>query len=195
MSMRSSRRRRISGATRWQSGRLRALNPTRSPDDYRYLALLPNLLTRVGVIENGKPVSYDEMTERLRNEILSLNANYSTNTRTNRAELVVRGAGNDLAESKRAVEWMRLVLEHPDWRVENLPRIRDAVDQSLSQLRNTMQSAEEQWVQNPAEAWRRQDSALLMATNSFLTRSHNALRLRWMLRTRRQAIAMRSRRI
>jgi Zn-dependent M16 (insulinase) family peptidase len=155
---------------------------TLPPDDYRYLALLPNLLTRVGVIENGKPVSYDEMTERLRNEILSLNANYSTNTRTGRAELVVRGAGNDLAESQRAVAWMRLVLEHPDWRVENLPRIRDAVDQSLSQLRNTMQGAEEQWVQNPAEAWRRQDSALLMATNSFLTRSHDALRLRWMLK-------------
>lgn len=155
---------------------------TLPPDDYRCLALLPNLLTRVGVIENGKPVSFDEMTERLRNEILSLNANYSTNTRTGRAELVVRGAGNDLAESKRAIAWMRLVLEHPDWRVENLARIRDAVDQSLSQLRNTMQGAEEQWVGNPADSWRRQDSALLMATNSFLTRSHNALRLRWMLK-------------
>jgi Zn-dependent M16 (insulinase) family peptidase len=153
-----------------------------TPDEYRFLALLPNLLTRVGVIDNGKPVSFDEMTERLRNEILSLNASYSTNTRTGRAELVVRGAGNDLAESKKAIEWMRLVLEHPDWRPENLPRIRDAVDQSLSQLRNTMQGAEEQWVNNPSEAWRRQDSALLMATNSFLTRSHNALRLRWMLK-------------
>jgi len=166
---------------------------TLPPDDYRYLALMPVLLTRVGVIDNGKPVSFDEMTERLRNEILSLNASFSTNTRTGRAELVVRGAGNDLAESKKAIEWMRLVLEHPDWRVENLARIRDAVDQSLSQLRNTMQGAEEQWVNNPAEAWRRQDSALLMATNSFLTRSHNALRLRWMLKeppaTDRDAIA------
>ena len=155
---------------------------TLPPDDYRYLALMPILLTRVGVIDNGKPVSFDEMTERLRNEILSLNATFSTNTRTSRAELVVRGAGNDLAESKKAIEWMRLVLEHPDWRVENLARIRDAVDQSLSQLRNTMQGSEESWVNNPAEAWRRQDSALLMATNSFLTRSHNALRLRWMLK-------------
>jgi hypothetical protein len=152
------------------------------PDDYRYLALLPNLLIHVGVIENGKPVAHDEMTERLRNEILSLTAAYSVNTRTGRAELVVRGAGNDLAESKRAIDWMRLVLEHPDWRVENLARIRDAVDQPLSQLRNTMQGAEESWVNNPAEAWRRQDSALLMATNSVLTRSHNALRLRWMLK-------------
>jgi Zn-dependent M16 (insulinase) family peptidase len=152
------------------------------PDDLRYVALLPTLLTRVGVIENGRPVSFDEMTERLRNEVLNLNAGFSTSGRTGRAEVVVRGAGNDLAESKRAVEWMRLVLEHPDWRPENLGRIRDAVDQSLSQLRNTMQGSEESWVQNPSEAYRRQDSALLLATNSFLTRSHNALRLRWMLK-------------
>lgn len=152
------------------------------PEDLSYLALLPVLLTRVGVIENGKAVSFDEMTERQRNEILSLNATFSTNPRTTRAELVVRGSGNNLAEAKRAIEWMRLVLEHPDWRVENLPRIRDAVDQALTQLRNTPQGAEEGWVQNPAEAYRRQDSALLMATGSFVTRTHNALRLRWMLK-------------
>ncbi len=152
------------------------------PEDYRTLSLLPILLTRVGVIENGKPVSFDDMTERLRNEILSLNANFSTNPRTSRAELVVRGAGNDLAESKRAVAWMRLVLEHPDWRVENLPRIRDAVDQALTRLRNTTQGPEEAWVQNPAESYRRQDSVLLLATNSFVTRAHNALRLKWMLK-------------
>lgn len=152
------------------------------PEDLRYLALLPVLLTRVGVIENGKAVSFDEMTERQRNEILSLNATFSTNPRTSRAELVVRGSGNNLAESKRAIEWMRLVLGHPDWRVENLARIRDVVDQSLTQLRNTPQGAEEGWVQNPAEAYRRQDSAVLLAAGSFVTRTHNALRLRWMLK-------------
>src|ERR1019366_3485260 len=48
-----------------------------------YVSLLPQLLTRVGVIENGKPVSYEEMTERLRNEILSLNASFSVNAATN----------------------------------------------------------------------------------------------------------------
>lgn len=160
-----------------------ALNLASMPvEDYRYLSLLPIFLTRVGVIENGKPVSFDDMTERLRNEILNLNASFSTNPRTSRAELVVRGAGNDLAESKRAVAWMRLVLEHPDWRVENLPRIRDAVDQALTQLRNTTQGPEEAWVQNPAESYRRQDSLLLLATSSFVTRAHNALRLKWMLK-------------
>jgi Zn-dependent M16 (insulinase) family peptidase len=151
-------------------------------EDLRYLAVMPALLTGSGVIENGKPLSFEEMSERIRNEILSVNAAFSTNVRTGRAEIVVRGAGNDLTEAKRAIGWMRLVLEHPDWRVENLPRIRDAVDQALSQLRNTMQGAEESWVNNPADVYRRQDNALLMASSSFLTRSYNALRLSWMLK-------------
>jgi Zn-dependent M16 (insulinase) family peptidase len=150
--------------------------------ELRYLELLPALMSRVGVIENDKPVSYEEMTDRLRKEILSLDASFSTNPRTGRAELVVRGSGNDAAETRRAIEWMRLVLEHPNWRVENLPRIRDVVDQSLSQLRNTMQGSEESWVQNPPESYRRQDNALLLATGSFLTREHAALRLRWLLK-------------
>jgi Zn-dependent M16 (insulinase) family peptidase len=151
-------------------------------EQLRYLSLLPLLLTRVGVIENGRPVSFDEMSERLRKEILSLSANFSTNPRTERVELVVRGAGIGVDESKRAIEWMSLVLHHPDWRVENLARIRDVVDQTLSGLRNTMQGSEESWVQNPAAAYRVQTNAQYLAADSFLTRTHNALRLRWLLK-------------
>ncbi len=159
---------------------LRADYPT--GEQLRYLSLLPALLTRVGVIENGKPVSYEEMSERLRTEVLNLNANYSTNPRTERVDLVVRGSGLGATEAKRAVEWMSLVLHHPDWRVENLPRIRDVVEQSLSGLRNTMQGSEESWVNNPATAYRVQNNPAFLAADSFLTRSHNALRLKWLLR-------------
>ena len=151
-------------------------------EQLRYLSLLPLLMTRAGVIENGKPVSYEEMSERLRTEILNLNAYYSTNPRTERVELVVRGSGLGATEAKRAVEWMSLVLLHPDWRVENLPRLRDVVDQTLSGLRNTTQGSEESWVNNPANAYRMQSHPAFLATDSFLTRSHNALRLRWLLK-------------
>lgn len=157
------------------------------PAHLRYLSLLPALLTRVGVIENGKPVPYEEMSERLRNEILSLDANFSTNQRTERVELAVRGAGIGASEARRAIEWMGLVLHSPDWRPENLPRIRDVVDQELSRLRNTMQGSEESWVNNPAGAYRMQHNPLFLATDSFLTRSHNALRLRWLLKEASQA--------
>src|SRR5713226_6587367 len=37
-----------------------------------------------------------------------------------------------------------------------------------------MQSSEESWVQGPALAYRRQDHLLLLATGSFLTRTHAA---------------------
>ncbi|HWB86895.1 MAG TPA: hypothetical protein VG675_22310 [Bryobacteraceae bacterium] len=147
-----------------------------------YLSMLPQLLTRVGVIENGRAISYEEMTGRLRNEILSLNAGFSINDATNRYELVMRGAGNNAAESQRAIEWMKLALFHPDWRPENLPRIRDLVDQTLGILRNTTQSPEERWVNDPALAYRRQGNPLLLATASFMTRAHNVFRLRWMLK-------------
>ena len=148
----------------------------------RYLSLLPVLLTRVGVIENGTPVSNEEMSERLRREILGLNAYFSTNPRTGRVELTLRGSGLGNEEALRSLEWMSLVLHHPDWRPENLPRIRDVVDQALSGLRNTMQGSEESWVNNPATAYRMQDDPVFLAADSFLTRSHNALRLRWLLK-------------
>jgi Zn-dependent M16 (insulinase) family peptidase len=125
-------------------------------EELRYVSLLPQLLATVGVIENGRPVPYEEMSERLRKEILALTPAFSTNTRTGRVELVLRGSGIGLEESRRALDWMTLVLHHPDWRPENLARIRDVVDQQLAALRNTVQRPEEYWVNDPANAYRMQ---------------------------------------
>jgi Zn-dependent M16 (insulinase) family peptidase len=147
-----------------------------------YVSLLPGLLMNSGVIEDGKVVTYEEMTQRLRNEILSLDAGFSVNAATDRDELVVRGAGNNAAEAKRAIVWMELALHHPYWRVENLPRLRDYVDQVLGGLRRTTQGAEENWVRNPETAYRKQTNPLMLASSSFMTRAHNAQRLRWMLK-------------
>lgn len=147
-----------------------------------YLSMLPALLRNVGVLENGKAVSFEEMSERLRNEILSLSASFSANMRTGRAELVVRGSGNDQREAARAIQWMKLITMSPDWRTENLPRIRDVVDQTLSALRNTTQGPEEAWANDPADAYRRQDTPLLLSISSFMTRAHNVHRLRWLLK-------------
>ncbi len=151
-------------------------------DDLVYVSMLPELMTSVGVIEDGKTVSYEQMADRLRDEILDLSARYSVDYTTGRIELAVTGSGNDLDETRRAIEWMNLVLHSPDWRVDNLSRIRDVVDQRLAALRKTMQGSEESWVQNPAAAYRRQNDGLMLAAESFLTREHLVQRLRWLLR-------------
>lgn len=147
-----------------------------------YVSSLPALLRQTGVVKDGKAISYEEMSELLRKEILSLGVDFTGNERTNRYELVLRGAGNDATESARAVEWMKLVLENPNWRKENLPRIRDVVDQQLGALRRRMQGSEESWVNNPAMAYLRQDSPVYLSAFSFLTQAHNVQRLRWMLK-------------
>ena len=125
-------------------------------DELRYVSLLPQLLVSAGVVENGRPVSYEEMRERQRKEILELRPSFSANTRTGRIELVLRGSGVGVEESRRALDWMELVLFHPDWRPANLARIRDVVDQELAALRSTMQQPEEYWVNDPANAYRMQ---------------------------------------
>jgi len=149
--------------------------------DLVLLALLPPLLTRAGVIDNGIPLSYEQMSERLRTEILSLDAGFINYMKGGRIELLVKASGNGPKESRRAIEWMRLVLSHPDWRPENLPRIRDLVNQELSTLRSTPQRREETWVRDPATAYRWQSNRRYLATSSFLTRAWFADRLRWML--------------
>ena len=148
-----------------------------------YLSSLPDLLRSVGVIKDGKAISYEDMSEMIRKEILSLEVEFTGSPVRRRYELTVRGSGNDAAESDRAVAWMNLVLTSPNWRKENLPRIRDVVDQQLSGLRRRTQGARGGWVSNPSDAYRYQDSPLYLSAFSFLTQAHNVQRLRWMLKS------------
>jgi Zn-dependent M16 (insulinase) family peptidase len=147
-----------------------------------HLSALPVLMMDVGVIKDGEKLAYDDMIEKVMREILGLDTYYSVNIRTERAELVVRAAGSSSDEATRAVDWMETVLFEADWSVDNLPRIRDAVDLYLKNMRNTMKRSEESWVHDPANAYWKQSNPLLLNINSFLTEIHNLHRLRWMLK-------------
>lgn len=147
-----------------------------------YTAALPTLLTDVGIVRDGQPISYDQVRDQIRRDILELNAYYSTNARTERSELVIRGAGSDLAESELAVGWMSDMIFAPDWREDNLSRIRDVVDLALAGLRNRMRNSEESWVDDPTNAYWKQTNPLYLHTSSFLTQTHAVHRLRWRLK-------------
>ena len=153
------------------------------PEDMlMYISALPTLMSDVGVIKDGVPIPYDDMQEAIRKEIRSVGAFYSTSYSQDRVELVVEASGTNADETEKAMQWANLILFSPDWRVENLPRIRDAVDQSLNQLRGVMKGREEYWVSTPSAAYWRQDRPLLLAADCFLTSSSFVERLRWRLR-------------
>ncbi len=150
-------------------------------DELPYLAMLPTLLRSTGLWQDGVATPSDEVNEALRREILSLAIYYDHNPSTGRAELVVSGAGTDLAETQRALQWIARLIAHPDWRIDNLPRLRDLVDQHISGYRTTMLGAEEGWVQDPPAIYWKQRSPVLAHTGSFLTQLHDLHRLRWRL--------------
>jgi Zn-dependent M16 (insulinase) family peptidase len=144
-----------------------------------YLPLIPAILTDIGVYDNGQPVNHEEMSERLRTEILNLNAYYDNSFDNKRIELVITSQGGNLEEMYNAVGWMDKALYSSYLSVDNLPRINDVINQSLTSLRNRTKSPEEYWVSDPANAYRFQDNPLYLATNSFLTQSHYMSRLKW----------------
>lgn len=147
----------------------------------QWLRILPRLLTDVGVVVDGVPISNQDVLERLQREVLTAAASTDTNADTHRAELVMYAAGTDPVETRAALGWVRTFLESPDWRPENLPRIRDVVDESFDATRRRMQGSEEGWGSNPPAAWRQQDDAIQLHLWSFLTYEHDLLRLRYRL--------------
>ena len=171
------------------------LAKTIAPEDLWQLAGLPELLSTSGVIEKAGPVSSAEMKERLRKEVLSLEVKYVGNTtdprqprRTQRSELAFSASGLGPTETTAALAWIQRVMTAPDWRIENLPRLRDIVAQALATARQRMTQSEEGWIWDPRDAWFLQD-ALQAHTGSFLTKIFDLHRLRWRFEDPRDPVA------
>ena len=145
------------------------------------LPLLPGLLTRAGLTLEGETLDYVTMQERRRRELTSFTAYFDSNMEAGRIELVLRGTAAGAEEMDRLPVWMRAALSDPYLAEENLPRLRDMADQTLTGLRSRMQGSEESWVQDPAAAYRYQADPLFLSTSSFLTQAHHWLRLKWLL--------------
>jgi Zn-dependent M16 (insulinase) family peptidase len=147
-----------------------------------YIPALPTVMARIGVVSGDDTISYADMRQRLRQEILGLDAYFSVNPRSGRVELVARAAGSDSAETSAAFKWLNAILLDQNLSAANLPRIRDAIDQALSGARNRMRGSAESWVEIPARAYWKQTDPLLLSADCFLTQEHSLLRLRWLLR-------------
>jgi Zn-dependent M16 (insulinase) family peptidase len=150
-------------------------------EDLLAVALLPALLRETGIAGGKEVVPYDEMTERLRREVLGLEVELEAHVKRGRVELIVRASGNDLEESRQALAWMGRILTAPDWRVENLPRLTDLVAREAAGLRQTLRGGEEGWAYRFHDSVLMQRSPPFLRASSFLTRAHDAHRLRWLL--------------
>jgi hypothetical protein len=72
------------------------------------------------------------------------------------------------------------VLFAPDWRVDNVARLRDLIAKQEAELHAVLLGYEEHWVKDPRDAWAQQDP-IEAHTQSLFTELHDLHRLRWML--------------
>src|SRR5262249_32965019 len=142
-----------------------------------FLRLLPELLTQAGVLENGAPIPAAEVLERQRREIPPLNALLDSDARRPRAAPLLQGQELAVAETRRAIAWLERALTAPDWRPENLPRLRDLADHRAKGLRRVTQQPEESWVTGPRDAYLLQEHSVYEHAASFLTAAHDAHRV------------------
>jgi Zn-dependent M16 (insulinase) family peptidase len=152
------------------------------PEDlYPWLSVLPTFLTDSGVVEDGRAMAYDEAEQRRAREIHGLSAEYAMRPSRDRRELRIAASGADLAEARRAVDWIELCLRHSRLDADNLPRLRDLVAAELRETRGALGGAEERWVNDPARAVRWQRDRLYLSTSSIHARLFQLARCEWRL--------------
>lgn len=151
-------------------------------DKLIYLPLIPSLSEDIGVLKDGEAIAYEALTDILKNEVLNLNSSFTSNPTLGRVELLITGAGSNIEEIENALGWIKTGLLTPYLETENLLRIRDVVNNSLTSLRRRTQSYEEYWVYGPANGYKYQNDHLYMTASCFLTQEHFMHRLKWRLK-------------
>ena len=150
-------------------------------EDMVYVPFLTAVVNNIGVVKDGQIVKYDEMQDRLRNEVLYTYGTFDLGYENERVELVLKGSGTNIDELKNAMGWIDALLFSPYLEKENTQRMLDVIDQTLVGLRRVMQGREENWVRYPARAYQYQTNPLILSANCFLTKIHSLQRIKWML--------------
>lgn len=155
-----------------------------------YLPILPEIVAELGCWASevdpasSEWISYVDLRERLQREVSGLEASFSTfpGEEGGRVELAIYGTGLGLEEGRAALSWAHTLLRSAA-RLDTiaLPRLRDLVNRETANLKQLPLGSEEDWVDNPAHAYRYQRDPIYLSTTSMFTRLHHLQRLRWRL--------------
>lgn len=156
------------------------------PEELSLLPLVPSLLTGLGLRSQspggqGEVLPYDALHEALERETAGVWATWDLRPDRDRRELLLGCAGLGPAEARRALGWLGRCALETDLSPENLPRLRELVEQAARDLRGALGRSEEGWVRNPAAALRFQRDPQYLAVSSLFTQLHLLARLRWRL--------------
>ncbi|MBL6991383.1 MAG: hypothetical protein ISR65_16490 [Bacteriovoracaceae bacterium] len=153
------------------------------PSEYFiYLPILPKLFTQLGLIEGSKVTHYSTF-----NNLLSLDLGgglkfyYDKNYHSNRYELVAALTLSEPEDLKKGLSYLYKAIHHNFLHIDNVSRLKDLTEQSISNLSNVLRTAEEYWFTTMAKNFIQQDNKLNLYLGSIFTQLHTAYRLKWQL--------------
>jgi Zn-dependent M16 (insulinase) family peptidase len=151
-------------------------------DELIYVPLLSGLFSGLGVtLRDGTVLDYSQTIERIREDILALNAGISLNPEKNRTELAFVGLAESKNEIPKLFEWMENCLFRPRTDVKIKNRLIDMINEDISDLRNITSQREEYWVKDFLNSVLYQKNPLFMSAKSPYTILFFLERLRWRL--------------
>lgn len=150
------------------------------PSKYlKYLPLLPECLSSIGLNKEGKIVTYGELSSRIQREVYAFNAGYETNPSSKRADFTLRASATSVREFRSALELIRDVVKSNYLETSNAARLRDVVARRIA----NDQSAGRRDVAALASAYALlyPEDRLYFGLHSRFTTSHWDERLQWLL--------------
>lgn len=149
---------------------------------YKYLPMLPHLLENAGLRQQEASTSYQELLSQIERRFFKLSIAYSSNPQPRRADLAFRAyISNEPSHVPAALTLLAEMIQYPDLSLRNLPRLQNIVDQQLSEDDSYLRQSQQEWLQDPAFAFRYQDDKLYLVLSSYFSRVHFDHRLSWSL--------------
>jgi hypothetical protein len=99
---------------------------------YKYLPLIPECLTSLGIKKGNQVVPYAEFARRIQEETNGLSVDFEGNPASGRLELVVRASAANANEFRNAMGLVKDALNFNDLDSSNLGRLRDIVARRIA---------------------------------------------------------------
>jgi hypothetical protein len=148
-----------------------------------YVSVLPDFMTSVGLRERDQVTDYSEVERLITRDVLSFTAfNHYDTEGSDRYDLRLGAEATHIGEYEASLRLADRILRSSDFSVENLPRIREVMDQKILGAKGFLVHFPSSSLDMPNFDIRYQDRPMFLSLHSEFHRIHSYSRLRWRFR-------------
>lgn len=99
---------------------------------YKYLSVLPDTFSSLGLKKGNSVVSYGDLSGRIQREVYSFSAAYETNPASGREDFTIRASATNRQEFNQALALIRDTMDSSYLDISNVARLRDILARRIA---------------------------------------------------------------